>query len=337
MVWMRRLGLPCLLAVLANCARPSPPPPPETSPGHVSPDRYLLFRDILRLYREYWFVPGKCGTPNPWLSQESLTRHTEGRLFARAYPEEAETLAFDVLRDPEAPVPDRGYAWFVLGLLPPRPNGELEAFLVEQASSTPDWGEYAPSTPALFCLAKRGLDARCLAICRAQARLGNYVAFDLLSQVVDPDSIALLREMTTWSEDHSWPIGGIPRMAEEALRRIEILRAPDLNERLRRLLLNWRTDGGRGDTFWALAVAERRGLAAFRDALEDRLKPCRAAGEPVRPRVSYPSDFDVDHILVAYHKAGGELSLDEREYLERYGILGNSEARLNARMARRVR
>lgn len=310
--------------------RPAPPRLRET-------EREWIFREILRLYRNWWLTPGKCGTPNPWLSQEYGSHHTEGRLFARAYPEHAERLALEVLRDPEAPHAGRSYAWFVLGLLAPRTNPDIEQFLVEKSSDTAEDDEYDESQSALYCLAQRRFDERCLALCRTQCRQENSTAFYLLSQVVDPASIPLLKELTTWSEDHYYPIGAIPRNAEGTLEKIAVLQAADWEAKLQRYLLKWREESLYRETRWALATAERRGMKSLKATLEKRLNKARERGEPVRPSVSYPEDFDIDHILVAYAKAGGELRPEERKYLCQYGILGDSEERLMEIMAERSR
>jgi hypothetical protein len=310
-----------------------PEDPPGSGPVEEEPiptsklsvlERELMFGEILRIYREWWLMPGKCGTPNPWLSQEEGTHHTEGRLFARVYPDLAERLALEVLRDPEAPDPDRAYAWFILGILPPRPNPALEQFLVEKASVD----EVYEAGMALSCLARRRFDEIVLKLCRLQARRGGYVAFDLLSQTVDAESIKLLKELTTWSDEHPHPIGGIPSSAESALKRISILQRGDWEAQLQRLLLDRTSDDFYDPTPWAISVAKRRGMASLKATLETRLNKARERGEPVRPSVSYPEDFDIDLVLVAYAEAGGVLRSEEHAYLSEHGIIGRSEERL---------
>lgn len=312
--------------------------PESARPSQLSEsDRELMFGEILRLYRRWYLAPGKCGTPNPWLSQEYGTHHTEGRHFALVYPDSAERLALGVLGDPEAPAPDRTYAWFILGVLAPRTSPELERFLVEKCADTAIDDDFDESYAALSCLADRRFDERCLALCRLQARRGSYAAYHLLSQVIDAETITLLKELTTWSEDHHYPIGAIPGYAEDALKKIALLQAKDWEAQLQTALLNWRDESGVRDTYWAIAAAKRRGMASLKSTLEKRLNEARARGEPIRPSVSYPEDFNIDLILVTYAKAGGDLNPAERQYLGNYGILDGSEERLLKIMAERSR
>jgi hypothetical protein len=286
-----------------------------------------MFRGIVDRYRAYWLIPGMCGTPNPPFSQESITRHTEGRLFARAFPDLAEKLALQILNDEEAPGPDRMYAWFILSVLAPRTSPELEAFLAERAAIPDEDGSYEAHWP-LINLAERRLDERCLSICRAQCRHGNSTAFYILSQIVDPASITLLEELKHWDSDLCYPLGAIPGESVRTLRKIETLKSPDWAKRVETILLRWREQENQWEVHWALDVARRRSMPGLREILEKRVHEGRDAGEPNPRSVSYPADFYFDLILDAYAQAGGSIRPNEQEYLRHYGFAGDSEERL---------
>lgn len=269
------------------------------------------------------------------MSREYEWHLTEGRLFARAYPEFAEKLALELLRDPEAPISDRWYGWFILGVLAPRTNPALEEFLVEKTSDTLEDDDWDESQFALSCLAGRRLDERCLALCRVQIRRGNPEAFFILSQVVDPLSIPVLKELATWKKEGSYPVSEVPREAEETLRKIAILESGDWESKLQRYLLHWREYYHYREARWALAAAKRRGMGSLKSTLEKRVNEARRIGEPFTPSWSYPEDFNIDRILVAYTEAGGELLPEEEKYLRAYGLWGDAEARLLEVMAER--
>lgn len=333
--------LPLSLLLIVSCAEeadsPEPVPSKATTPPVASPrpvpvskiperDAEWMFDRILQLHRDWWMVPGKCGTLGPWLAYEAETHRTEGRLFARAMPVRAERLALAVLNDPEAPAPDRTYAWFVLGLLAHRTSPALEAFLAEQAA-IPDDDDRNEAPAALSNLMDRRPDGPSLALCRLQARRGNFMAFHYLSLAPDEETIKLLQEMTTWNEQTCYPLGSIPGEAKRALRRIALLQSKDWASKLETILLKWQDRENARDFHWALHAAERRRLPSLKTLLEKRLNETRKD----------PKDFDNDTVLVAYAEAGGALLPAEEKLLWRLGFRGDSERRLLEVMAERTR
>lgn len=314
------------------------PPAGAAEPLHAKiseEDAEWIFRKTLQRHRDLLSTPGRCGFVSSWTSYEYTNYRTEGRLLARSYPALAERLSLEVLNDPESPASDRFYAWYVLGILAPRTSPSLEEFLEERAAYA-DFDNPFDQDSAITCLADRRLDERRLALFRAQARRGNRAALNILTEVEDPQAVALFREMTGWDEDLPYPLGGMSEYAEHMLKRIAILQSRDWEDRIARIITGPPPEDFYLDIHWALAVARRRNMPGLRAALEKRLAPSR---EVVRPG-PYPDSFrdgDYDHVLAAYASSGGALTSDEEKHLWEYGFRGDSEERLLQLLALRSR
>jgi hypothetical protein len=236
----------------------------------------------------------------------------------------AERLSLEILQDDVSSAPDRSFAWLVLETLAPRTSPDLEDFLLQSARHSTQLN----INMALLNLSHRSLDDRCLALCRIQCREGNSLGFDILSEVADPTSTALLEEMTCWPKNRDYPINEIPYRAQNALERINILKSIDYESRLRNIILSKDKSKDPGDLRWAIRVAQRRGMTSLKSVLWERLYACREPWELIPNRLPVMLNPNEDRLLVAYAQEGGVVLPKEAEFLADAGFIGNSEERL---------
>jgi len=222
----------------ASAARVAPPTPPIQRAGEE--EAVGIFKKTLERHR-FLFKRGVCGNSSGWFADEHSFYRTDGRMFAQAFPALAERLALAVLNDPQAPQPDRLFAWFILEVLAPRTCAALEDFLAGQVDSLPDERRDEREL-ALKNLIRRRFDDRMLAFCRAQARKGSGTAKDALSTVVDPEAIRLFQEIN----------------AGDMLERIAVLQSKNGRETLWHILMGKKRNQYPLNFLWALEAANGR-------------------------------------------------------------------------------
>lgn len=280
-----------------------------------------LFRRILGQIRDRYVkslsAPPGCGTRGPWLSEDAERHGPEARLFARAYPDLAPRLVMEILEDPEAPAPDYEFALNVLTRME-WTSERLEEILRAQVEAAGDGGR----TWLLGLLGRRDRDLRYLDLYRKECRRGNIAAFAILSQTFHPSSIPLLEELARESRERPWPLGGIPREAENAIRRLRILNSSGWREAVERSL---RVPGANKfddyfELMWAFEAARRRSLPTLRACLADRLRRS--------PEEERGAHGNRDLVLSLFAEEGGVPTAAEFQRLRGNGFVGDAEEHL---------
>lgn len=268
--------------------------------------------------------PDRCrsGLSTRHLS-EAVFHLKDARLWAAAFPKEAEKFAFAIAKDSTADPDDRRVAILYLGQMMESGNPAAETLLHAIARAGTD----SIASSAVWTLADRDSEGRYLELYRDQARRGDYLSLMVLGDWVDAGSRRVLEELLARGDVHRSSI-------EMCLQRITLLECADWFDRIAPILDS--RIGAASNWFdWALRVSRRRGHPGIVPRLRTRLRQVEEELLQVHANWKYRTDsfedvfvkwFEVaqldryfDEALVAYSELGGELTELEARRLEMLG------------------
>jgi hypothetical protein len=316
----------------APVPRPVPPSAPLSAKASLSPDAEArLRRAFQELRKAHHQAILEHGLDGDFFKSDRLLFRREGRLFAAAYPELAESVSLAAARDAALDWRERLYAVDVLGSLAMDGRSSVLPLLRTLSS---DENEHLKAF-ALAAIAMADVDGSEKSLYWAQCREGSATAFAFVA--LWPDSVTI-------SEMHALESTICKSDAKDVLAKIEMLQQPDWKERLGRIVR-----GERASVIdpvdWALGCLQRRAPEQLRTLLRAELD---STGDRARrwwaqqqPGGAFEKDFqaaddvsfatgrkDYDLLLVTQWIVGGELTEVERRRLREFGYAPDPAARL---------
>jgi hypothetical protein len=312
----------------------SPPATPSPKPLPITPSLKSLRIDFKRVWEDFLERRKEMfqyGDGNSRFEKEKLRLLREARLFALAYPEEAQKLALPVALDSTRDWLERCYAVDVLGFL--AKNGSTEA--LSALLSLGRDGDVRVSDTAIQGLSMSDPDGKYKDLYFERCRAGSYEAFEIVSAWCDPGTI---------SEMKSYLGGPNEDDAAEVLRRMDVLASGNWEEQIIGILRRQSTTLLHPFD-WAMEVMKRRDPSTLRQVLRDQLDQALTGGRNFweefhvskRFEDAFPSQPNIgkevgnrryDDLLVAYWGLGGELKDLERARLREFGYACNPGERL---------
>ncbi len=254
----------------------------------------------------------------------------ECRLFALAYPEEAEKLASRTAQDDSADTDDIAAALYILRILA-QEKREAPLRLLHQLAEAP---ASFRSRLALWELGEADQDGIYRALYWKKCEEGVFEAFEAIANFPDPTSVKLLERIRAASSDKSSPTLEAAGLASEALEKLRILTQPDFST-MERLLRDPRDNML---TPWAIRAARKASYPKLMETLRTRLDAGLTAGREsdswdmssiTDPHLSSIPDHDFDEVLVAFAEMGGTLTPWERHRLTIFGYAAEPKSRLD--------
>jgi hypothetical protein len=312
------------------------------SPTEPVPQRGIIFDQLLARHRaaaERDRKPGQCHSDHPTLTMSEFRYSLiEARLWATAFPTDAEQAAFPLAGDTASNTDDRALAIAIIGTLAGIGNPRAEPVLLA-ASRSPEKGV---AQAALFQLSQRDATGRHLALYQEKARALDIPALIALGDWADERSKEILEEVMARG-------GGEYEIAAHSWRRISWLKSPD-RDKILAAILRSRSAMDFNEFHWALRMARRHSLPGLTGLIETRLREdeaehlkffasifdvtdgCRLEEayrrDFVRGGVADPPAWYFDELLKAYADSGGALTELEKERLDYIGYGPHPRTRL---------
>lgn len=265
---------------------------------------------------------------------ETTSGVREARLAAKVFPEATEKIALSKALDPHADPYERGFAIAMLNFLGREGRPAALAALQTLARDADD----RIAGPALAGLAASDKDGQYRQLYWDGCRRGLSTSFNLVSYWYDAGTVA---EMTALRA------AGTNPNAEQVLQRMEILGAPDWEQRLETVL----RDPENGDLSalrWVITVARLRQSTTLMRVLRDRLDLAHSEAKEEWGKVggqdkalsfetlmstspefaAMTNDAVYDDALVAFAEMGGKVTELERRRLRESGYLCDPKERL---------
>ncbi|HYF00516.1 MAG TPA: hypothetical protein VEJ18_16470 [Planctomycetota bacterium] len=316
--------------------------PAAPSPAPASSDLEAVGPDLLRRYREARRAEGRGSRMPLRFEEESRLGLREARLFAAAFPGQAETLGSRLARDAASPYDDRWFGVFLLHALA-RSGRPTAAAALRALASDPD---PALADCALAGLADTDLRGEHRDLYARRAEEGSTAAVDALSRWPDPAARARLQGLMR----HPDPT--LRARAEASLRKHDLGASPELESALVTILRDRAYDRMQ-DLHWALQVTRQGDYPRVRRALRERLDAGldaavhrwsrRPPGEPLpdfEAEVAAAPSFAAstgdgffDDVLVACSELGVALQPRETARLRTFGYGVDPVVRLRELLA----
>jgi hypothetical protein len=305
-------------------------PPPVANGNHE------IFTGILGEHRHARLTI-RDDSRNSQFMREEMWHLRELRLFALAYPKEAEEEAIVIAGDRTHEGVDRHAAFFVLARLAERGSVAVKAVLLEIASRTDD----ELRDLALAGLAGADLEGKHLSLYRQRAREGALGAVALLSRWADSECMAALQEIYERGKTAPAPEGVASYMAGQGMEQIRILmESPDVGKELGNVFAPNSPRRGWQWKLWALDAAKAKGLLpailpslkSWIDAADKRASDSGADIERADYAATTGSEL-YDDVLVAYAQGGGSLADTHKRRLRKFGYWGDPKERLTELLA----
>jgi len=274
---------------------------------------------------------------------------TEGRLLARLFPDQCEAIASELALNSAQPMADREFGITLLGYLSGMGRRSADAALIRLA------GEPEPDLRELAVQSLFPADPTCSyrAFYSEQCREANRAAFKAMSCLEDSSALDFMRDLR---EGDVGPVRGERRlMAEDLLRKYDLLRSPQCNAELERVLTSSLNPG---ELDWALRAGQARSLPTLVDSLRKRLDRVMQSArdrdsrskDQARQEGDTPSsqrfedayvthlasgvmpDFSYDQVLLTLYRSGGPITDLEHRRLAEFGYEGDPQSALRRRL-----
>jgi hypothetical protein len=285
---------------------------------------------------------GKGGRHYPRFELETSLFYREARLFALAFPEEAEKAATLVAQDPTAHCFERTFAIAIL------------FFVAQTGSRSAKDAMYALTTDrdarisdvALSGVGDTDTEGAHRSLYWSKSKEGSETAFEIASRWLDQGTIAHMKEFLSIPKDALYPQGQWRASAERVLKRLDILASPTWQTDLESILST--TEGESYSGFvWAIQVAKHKDPNWLKPILQNRIRAgigeakSTLARLPKESRKAFEEQFIsspqfgnltrdpyYDDVLVAYSEIGGTLDDLVRGRLQTFGYACDPKERL---------